>query len=630
MSDATSGILLPFPHTDTLVATRPAMRRAQFEAIINQLHQHLRDRACTRAALWFDDTALFSCALLGCWAAGVQVLLAPDVLGDTRSWVQADADLWITDNALPDPAIPVLRLDTLARSLSCPQQRDMQASTETSGLFQTRPEGLFLPLPADAVAFLRTSGSSGAPRIIRKYFRQLHAEALTLIRTWSLHALPATLIASVSHQHMYGLTFRVMVPLHAGLVLDRMPSRYPESLAEQTQMYEQCIWITSPALLQRLPDSLPWSTLQPRLARVVSAGGVLAEATREHLLQRQWPLHEIYGSTETGVIATRHEQATWIALPGVSLETDSEHRLAVCSPWTDGTEQTADVISHQDANSFILLGRADRILKLEDKRISLSRVEQAALSHPYVNDIHCAPSPLGGRLCAMVELSAEGIAAFRQHGRRHVVRAISALLREAVDPLAVPRHWRFPLTLPRNAQSKITRQHVQDCFTQTVRAPQWEQGASDTAANPSTRPSAAPSETPATPHTSSEPPSASSTQTPPADSSAPPLQTASGTECCLSARVPMDLVYFQGHFPSFPLVPGVVQLGWALEQARARKLCSGTTERIENLKFQHFLRPADPCTMTLKWDDSKRKLYFTVRTGTTMTASGRIAFVDSA
>jgi len=628
MSEATDGIFLPFPHADSLVATRPAMRRAQFEAIVNHLQQQLQIHGCTHAALWFEDTALFSCALLGCWAAGVQVMLAPDLLGDTRAWVQADAALWISDQALPDPAMPLLRLDAMAQALTSPlseTQADIQtharameradrkapaggqsdqlapaAADGVPSIFQEHADGLFLPLPANASALLRTSGSSGAPRVIRKRFGQLHAEALTLIHAWSLHALPATLIASVSHQHMYGLTFRVMVPLHAGLVLDRMPSRYPETLAEQTQMYEQCIWITSPALLQRLPDSLPWSALLPRLSRVVSAGGVLAEETRKGLLQRHWPLHEIYGSTETGVIATRHRQSCWTPLPGVRLETDSENRLAVCSPWTDGTEQTADVISRHDENSFTLLGRADRILKLEDKRISLSRVEQAALSHRYVSDIHCAPSPLAGRLCAMVELSAEGVAAFRQHGRRHVIQAVSALVREAVDPLAVPRHWRFPLALPRNAQSKITRAQVHDCFTQQVRSPRWERCAADTAANPSEGPSER------------------------------PLPTTPDSECCLNARIPMDLVYFQGHFPSFPLVPGVVQLGWALEQARARKLCSGQTHRIENLKFQHFLRPADPCTMTLKWDNDKRKLYFTVRTGATMSASGRIAFADSA
>lgn len=589
MSKASAGIFLPFPHADSLVATRPAMSRDQFEGIVNHLLRQLQARGCTHAALWFEDTALFSCALLGCWAAGVQVLLAPDLLGDTRAWVQAelaDTGLWLTDQTLPDPAMPLLRLDTLAPA----------ASEATPSVFQARSDGLFLPLPAGASAYLRTSGSSGAPRVIRKRFDQLNAEALALIHIWSLHALPATLIASVSHQHMYGLTFRVMVPLHAGLVLDRMPSRYPETLAEQTQMHEQCIWITSPALLQRLPDSLPWAALLPRLSRVVSAGGALAEETRKGLLQRHWPLHEIYGSTETGVIATRHRQAAWTPLPGVRLQTDSENRLAVCSPWTDGTEQTADVISRSDENSFTLLGRADRILKLEDKRISLSRVEQAALSHPYVSDIHCAPSPLGGRLCAMVELSSEGIAVFRQHGRRRVIQAISNRVREAVDPLAVPRHWRFPLALPRNAQSKITRQQVHDCFTQQVRGPLWEHD------------------------TINAPPSPS----------APGLQTGPETECCLNTRIPMDLVYFQGHFPSFPLVPGVVQLGWALEQARARDLCNGDTHRIENLKFQHFLRPADPCTMTLKWDNDKRKLYFTVRTGATMTASGRIAFADSA
>src|SRR5690606_14695786 len=174
----------------------------------------------------------------------------------------------------------------------------------------------------------------------------------------------------------------------------------------------------------------PWPALLPRLARVVSAGGALAERTRATLLQRHWPLHEIYGSTETGVIATRHVHPSWTPLPGVALQTDTQDRLAVSSPWTDGIEQTADVISRSDENSFTLLGRADRILKLEDKRISLNRIEQSALSHSYVRDIHCAPSPLGGRLCAMVELSPAGVQAFRQHGRRHLILAISDLLRE--------------------------------------------------------------------------------------------------------------------------------------------------------------------------------------------------------
>lgn len=600
MSEATAGIVLPFPHADSFIALRPAMQRARFEAIINQLVAQLQARGCTHAALWFDDSALFSCALLGCWAAGVRVLLAPDLLGDTCSWVQTDAQLWISDQALAHAAIPVLRLDAVDVAVSEPaapagarSETDRREALDTPPrVFRDHAQGLFLPLPANAQAFLRTSGSSGVPRIIRKTFGQLQAEALTLIDTWSLHALPATLIASVGHQHMYGLTFRIMVPLHAGLTLDRMQSRYPETLAEQTLMYDQCIWITSPALLQRLPDSLPWPALLPRLARVVSAGGALAERTRATLLQRHWPLHEIYGSTETGVIATRHVHPSWTPLPGVALQTDTQDRLAVSSPWTDGIEQTADVISRSDENSFTLLGRADRILKLEDKRISLNRIEQSALSHSYVRDIHCAPSPLGGRLCAMVELSPAGVQAFRQHGRRHLILAISDLLRESIDTLAIPRHWRFPTVLPRNAQSKITRQQVHDCFTQPLRSPQWDID-----------------------H---------------ADSTAQSLQAQACVQYDLTATVPIDLVYFSGHFPTFPLVPGVVQLGWALEQARARNLCRGEPQGIENLKFQHFLRPADPCSMTLKWDNDKRKLYFSMRTGATMTASGRIAFAVSA
>lgn len=614
MKDSVQGVLLPFPHPDSLVATRPALLRSQFEAVINALVRQLQAQPCSRAGLWFDDAGLFSCALLGCWAAGVQPLLAPDLLDDTRNWVDNEASLWISDQDIPAPCLPVLRLDTLllpappATGQPDRQTGDADTARPADSIFEDRgQDGLFLPLPDDALVYLRTSGSTGTPGVIRKTFAQLHAEALTLIDHWSLHRLPAIVIASVSHQHMYGLTFRIMVPLHAGLAMDRVQARYPETLAEQTQTHEQCIWITSPALLQRLPETLPWPALLPRLSRVVSAGGTLSEDTRTRLLQTRWPLHEIYGSTETGVIATRHEQPYWTPFAGVVMETDQESRLAVKSPWAPQMQQTADVISRSgDGAGFTLLGRADRILKLEDKRISLARIEQTALTHPYVSDIHCAPSPLGGRLCAMVELSTEGIGTFRQHGRRKVIEAIAGLLRTAVDPLAIPRHWRLLAALPRNAQSKVTRQQVKDCFTRPVRSPQWKRCDTDT-------------NTGIQPDTAIGPEANKASEITARDDD---KQRA----CELKARIPLELVYFSGHFPSFPLVPGVVQLGWALQQARHYGLCRGDIQRIENLKFQQFLRPADTCTMTLKWDNTKHKLYFSVRTGETMTASGRVAF----
>lgn len=594
MSEAQSGILLPFPEPNTLVASRPPMDRARFEAVTTGLFQALKGASASRVGLWFDDTALFSCALLACWAAGAKVMVPPDLLKDTRAWVEAEADLWLTDTDVPESLLPLWQLSATNAD---------EFAEDVSSLFQDRAShGRFLALPADAHLFLRTSGSSGTPKVIRKSYAQLQAEALTLIQLWSLKGLSATVLGSVSHQHMYGLTFRVMVPLHAGLVLDRQQARYPETLIEHTVSQDKCVWITSPALLQRLPDSTPWQLVQQRLARVVSAGGTLAETTRHALFEREWPLHEIYGSTETGVIATRHRQPAWTPLPGVALKTDCEDRLIATSPWTEGAEQTADVIELSQDGCFVLQGRADRILKLEDKRISLNRVEQAALSHAYVSDVHCAPSPLGGRLCAMAELSEAGVKALREQGRRHVTQTLSEHLRTDVDPLAVPRHWRFPETLPRNAQSKITMAQLRDCFLNPRRSPQWRL--------------AEPQENPA----SEEARSLTSATT---DAKVAPVEYA------LTGQVPLDLVYFSGHFPTFPLVPGVAQLGWALEQARALGLGGGQIQRIENLKFQHFLRPADPCAMTLKWDDEKRKLYFTVRTGANMTASGRIAFTGA-
>jgi 3-hydroxymyristoyl/3-hydroxydecanoyl-(acyl carrier protein) dehydratase len=94
----------------------------------------------------------------------------------------------------------------------------------------------------------------------------------------------------------------------------------------------------------------------------------------------------------------------------------------------------------------------------------------------------------------------------------------------------------------------------------------------------------------------------------------------------LALRVPLDLIYFPGHFPQAPVVPGVVQIDWALALAATRLGTPLRCKAMEALKFQHLLRPGDRADLTLHHDAARGKLHFAYRHGDKAFSSGRLAW----
>ena len=93
-----------------------------------------------------------------------------------------------------------------------------------------------------------------------------------------------------------------------------------------------------------------------------------------------------------------------------------------------------------------------------------------------------------------------------------------------------------------------------------------------------------------------------------------------------AGRVPLDLTYFGGHFASFPLVPGVVELQWARDLAARYPWGRQSIARVENLKYQQFIRPHDEVSVALQYDAGKNKLTFKITGNGKPCAAGRIVF----
>ncbi|MET0935805.1 MAG: hypothetical protein ABWX83_07445, partial [Luteibacter sp.] len=83
----------------------------------------------------------------------------------------------------------------------------------------------------------------------------------------------------------------------------------------------------------------------------------------------------------------------------------------------------------------------------------------------------------------------------------------------------------------------------------------------------------------------------------------------------IELELPLDLACFAVHFPDAPVLPGVMQIGWALEMAATRLGTPTTCRGMDALKFQRLLRPGDRVELTLRHDAASGRLHFAYRTG---------------
>lgn len=90
----------------------------------------------------------------------------------------------------------------------------------------------------------------------------------------------------------------------------------------------------------------------------------------------------------------------------------------------------------------------------------------------------------------------------------------------------------------------------------------------------------------------------------------------------LTMAIDPNLIWFAGHFPEQPVLPGVVQVFWA--QVYANKHCPEFTEQlaIKNLKFNQMILPETTVTLTLAYNAVKNQLRFTYHQDQSTYSSG--------
>lgn len=440
----------PVAYRGDAVLTSAALR-AQVAALAAELSA----RPEQRWALVCRDAYYFVCAFLAVLHSNKQLVIPPNFQSGTLAALQGEVDAWIADDAT---AVPFVHHIVVVTSASASDGKTFSLSIRD-----------------DAIVDLFTSGTTGTPKRVRKRFAQLTAEVEVLESLWGAQLASAAIVATVPHHHIYGLLFRLLWPLAAGRPFDVNPCGNPNELVERLHKLGPAGVISSPAQLGRLPALTDPGALAPQARRIFSSGGPLPTNAAQAFAQAlgEAPT-EVFGSSETGGIAWRVQSdvpdgSAWTPLPRVDVQRSGEGALQVRSPFigSDDWFTTADSVEFLRDGRFQLRGRLDRVVKIEEKRLSLAELEERLCRHPWVAEAGAVLLDGARRvLGAVLTLTPEGQVSFEKQGKVAVVTELRRFLAQYYEPPLLPRQWRFPPSLPQNDRGKVSSQALAALFAQ--------------------------------------------------------------------------------------------------------------------------------------------------------------------
>ncbi|MFP3980609.1 MAG: class I adenylate-forming enzyme family protein [Desulfobacterales bacterium] len=318
--------------------------------------------------------------------------------------------------------------------------------------------------PDSVFVKLFTGGSTRAPRTWSKTIGNLLGEAI--YHAQKLAATPEDrFAATVPAYHIYGLLFSVLTPLVAGASIIDGELTYPREIQKAVSRDRASILVSIPLHYKMLAGTE--FTAEGLRYALSSAARLEAADSRYFYRQTGLGITEVFGSTETGGIATRlctHDQPHFTPFDCIEWKI-ADGLLAIRSDFISpelpvdaaGFFVTSDRVKAVGPNCFELAGRADRIVKVGGKRVDLEEVSSAIAGMPSVTDaaVICAEneSTRGNEILALVAASISS-----NEIRRH--------LRHRIPDYAVPRRIRIVDQIPVTPAGKYDSTEIRKLLNQ--------------------------------------------------------------------------------------------------------------------------------------------------------------------
>lgn len=377
---------------------------------------------------------------------------------------------------------------------------------------------------------LFTSGSTGVPKNIMKTIYNFEAEAQSIIDEFNLSG-DYIIASTTSSAHSFGITFNFILPFLGGFKINRKKVEFPEHL----NIKDKYILISTPSFMEKLAKYDFEFEYPPE--RIFLAGAKMKPELYDYY-SRFTDVIDIYGSTETGDIGWKRGGDIFNVFSDVEVDAAYDGRIIVKSEFFPEREVILnDLVEKLSENKFILKKRSDRIVKIQEKRISLDEMENNLKKHKSVKDCRCFVYD-DKFCCAVVTDDVE----IQASDLRHFLLQFSEI---------VPKKWRILDEIPRNMSGKIDTMKLRKIFGVNLSYPFIfsRQSASEAA------------------------------------------------EVELLFRENSN--FLNGHFDKLPVIPGVVQLYYAKFFAEDVFGISLPHNQIKKVKFSNVMKPENKIKLKL-------------------------------
>ena len=389
-----------------------------------------------------------------------------------------------------------------------------------------------------------TSGSSGRSKCIKKNLASLIKEGFLVNETLKINGNDLILTSSASCSHLFGLTFGFMFPLCNHIPMYTESVNYPD-----LYNVDNSIFVSTPAFL----DMVRKNNIKLNQAKyIISSGSRLKKETFEYL-EKFTNVIEIYGSTETGAIAFRRnskdEYMSLLKDVGVLPLEDSS---IVRTPYDNFKPIEIKDKIEVFGNEILLKNRTDRLLKIQDKRVSAEGLESYLNDNPMLYDSYCFK--LQDKVACMGALSEAGIEFLLKNSVAELSKNLKKHLKSKSE--IVPQRWRFIDYIPLTERGKTDKEFIERMFNINISFPIILD------------------------------------------------RKVSENNVTLKMYFHKNCDFYSGHFPNFPITPGVAQLYFASfwgEYFFREKLVDGQIKRI---KFNNIIQAGEIVTLNLVKKDN--------------------------